>query len=100
MEDFPTLGRILVVREDYTFCACDDGYIWTITFDEVWAHQCCPGAHRLIATSGSKALCSYFVLALNVFYGKLRTVPSEDSIPSSTPNVKRVQRLGQTVGGS
>eukprot|EP00752_Nemacystus_decipiens_P003960 g3626.t1 len=34
MEDFPTLGRILAVREDYTFCACDDGFIWTITFDE------------------------------------------------------------------
>lgn len=35
MEDFPTLGRLLVVREDYTFCACDNGFIWTITFDEV-----------------------------------------------------------------
>lgn len=35
MEDFPTLGRMLVVREEYVFCACDDGYIWTITFDEV-----------------------------------------------------------------
>ncbi|CAM9763265.1 unnamed protein product [Pylaiella littoralis] len=34
MEDFPTLGRILVVREEYVFCACDDGYIWTIIFDE------------------------------------------------------------------
>lgn len=35
MEDFPTLGRMLVVREEYAFCACDDGFIWTITFDEV-----------------------------------------------------------------
>lgn len=35
MEDFPTLGRMLVFREDYAFCACDDGFLWTITFDEV-----------------------------------------------------------------
>lgn len=35
MEDFPALGRMLVVREEYAFCACDDGFIWTIAFDEV-----------------------------------------------------------------
>lgn len=35
MEDYPTLGRMLVVREEYAFCACEDGFIWTITFDEV-----------------------------------------------------------------
>ncbi|CAM9102436.1 unnamed protein product [Scytosiphon promiscuus] len=33
-EDFPTLGRMLVVREEYAFCACEDGFIWTVTFDE------------------------------------------------------------------
>ena len=34
-EDFPMLGRILVAREEYIYCACDDGFIWTVTFDEV-----------------------------------------------------------------
>lgn len=34
-EDFPSLGRMLIAREEYTFCACDDGYTWTMTFDEV-----------------------------------------------------------------
>lgn len=34
-EDFPSIGRVLVAREEYTFCVCEDGYVWTVTFDEV-----------------------------------------------------------------
>ncbi|CAM9774934.1 unnamed protein product, partial [Discosporangium mesarthrocarpum] len=34
-EDLPELGRVLVTREPYDFCACTGGYTWTFTFDEL-----------------------------------------------------------------
>lgn len=38
-EDFPSLGRILVVREEYVYCTCNGSYIWTVTFDEVRGYE-------------------------------------------------------------
>ena len=32
MEDIPSLGLMKVSREVYEWCACDDGYVWTVTF--------------------------------------------------------------------
>jgi hypothetical protein len=32
--DLPALGRVLVQREPYTYCACANAYTWTLTFDE------------------------------------------------------------------
>jgi len=31
-EAFPELGVVLVSREDYTWCACNEAYVWHITF--------------------------------------------------------------------
>ena len=32
MEDIPSLGLMKVSREAYEWCACDDGYVWSVTF--------------------------------------------------------------------
>jgi hypothetical protein len=32
--DLPALGRVLVQREPYVYCACGNAWTWTLTFDE------------------------------------------------------------------
>ena len=33
--DMPELGKVIVTKEAYTFCACENAYTWTITFTEL-----------------------------------------------------------------
>lgn len=33
--DLPSLGNVTVNREAYIFCACDNAYTWTLTFNDI-----------------------------------------------------------------
>ena len=48
MEDMPQLGRVVVTREQNVWCACDNGWIYSVTF----AGKVGRGDVGLLGTSG------------------------------------------------